>query len=350
MSVKKIYVETMPAETTHTNNLPPAIFLMGPTAVGKTDLALALCDALPCEIISVDSALIYRGMDIGTGKPTASELKRYPHRLVDFLDPAQTYSAANFRDDALREMKDIVARGNIPLLVGGTMMYFRVLLEGIGELPVADVAVRADIETIARQHGWGHVHTLLAEVDAASAARIHPNDPQRLQRALEVYRVTGISMSEWREREMAQAQDLTLRYRVIQLALLPRNRSWLHQRIAQRFVRMMALGFEVEVQALRARGDLNLELPSMRSVGYRQVWQYLDGTYGRDDKGYDDMISKGIAATRQLAKRQLTWLRGWPQLHELFADEPDGSGSVAKMPNDLALEALNLLAANGISR
>jgi tRNA dimethylallyltransferase len=340
----------MSAEKAPADNLPFAIFLMGPTAIGKTDLAMTLCDVLPCEIISVDSALIYRGMDIGTGKPAASELKRYPHRLIDFLDPAQTYSAANFRDDALREMEDIVARGNIPLLVGGTMMYFRVLLEGIGELPVADAVVRADIETIARQHGWGHVHMLLAEVDAASAARIHPNDPQRLQRALEVYRVTGISMSEWRAREMAQAQDLTLRYRVIQLALLPHNRGWLHQRIAQRFLRMMELGFEAEVQALRARGDLNLELPSMRSVGYRQVWQYLDGVYGCNDKGYDDMISKGIAATRQLAKRQLTWLRGWPQLHELFADEPDGAVSVAKLPNKLALEALNLLAANGISR
>jgi tRNA dimethylallyltransferase len=340
----------MPSELTR-DNLPFAIFLMGPTAIGKTDLAMALCDALPCEIISVDSALVYRGMDIGTAKPQASELKRYPHRLIDFLDPAQSYSAATFRDDALREMADIVAAGRIPLLVGGTMMYFRVLLEGIGELPVADAVVRAGIDAIAREHGWGHVHALLAEVDPVSAARIHPNDPQRLQRALEVHRVTGISMSEWREREeTAQSQDLTRHYRVIQLALLPRNRAWLHQRIAQRFTRMFELGFEEEVRGLRARGDLHLELPSMRSVGYRQVWQYLDGDYGEGDRAYNDMISKGIAATRQLAKRQLTWLRGWPQLHEIFADEPREGGSAQRLLDNIVPETLNLLAADGISR
>jgi len=331
--------------------LPPAIFLMGPTAIGKTDLAMALCDALPCDIISVDSALVYRDMNIGTAKPSAMELNRYPHRLVDFLDPAQTYSAANFRDDALREMAAIVAAGRIPLLVGGTMMYFRLLLTGISELPIADAAVRADIDAIAREQGWAHVHALLAEVDAESAARIHPNDPQRLQRALEVYRVSGISISEWHAREMAPAQDLSRHYRVIQLGLLPRNRSWLHQRIAQRFACMLELGFEDEVRHLRARGDLHLELPSMRSVGYRQMWQYLDGVYGAGDHAFKDMISKGIAATRQLAKRQLTWLRGWPQLHEIFADEPVANGSsVARVTDDLALEALNFLAASGISR
>lgn len=341
----------MVSEHAAANNLPFAIFLMGPTAIGKTDLAMTLCDALPCEIISVDSALIYRDMDIGTAKPTAAELKRYPHRLIDFLDPTQNYSAATFRDDAQREMADIVAAGRIPLLVGGTMMYFRVLLEGIGELPVADAVVRAEIDAIAREHGWAHVHAMLAEVDAASAARIHPNDPQRLQRALEVYRVTGTSMSEWRKREeSAQSQDLANHYRVIQLALLPRNRAWLHQRIARRFTRMFELGFEEEVRRLRARGDLNLELPSMRSVGYRQVWQYLDGVYGDGERAYNDMISKGIAATRQLAKRQLTWLRGWPQLHEIFADEPVDGVSAPRLLDNLASEALNLLAAGGISR
>lgn len=332
------------------DSLPPAIFLMGPTAVGKTDLAMALCDALPCDIISVDSALVYRGMDIGTAKPKAAELKRYPHRLIDFLDPVQTYSAANFRDDALREMAAIAGAGRIPLLVGGTMMYFRLLLTGISELPVADAEVRADIDAIASEHGWAHVHALLAQVDAASAARIHPNDPQRLQRALEVWRITGISMSEWHAREAGQASRLGSCYRVIQLAVLPRNRSWLHQRIAQRFVHMLELGFEEEVRNLRARGDLHLELPSMRSVGYRQLWQYLDGAYGQGDGSYNDMIGKGIAATRQLAKRQLTWLRGWPQLHELFADEPMAGGSAARSTDDLAVETLNLLSRSGISR
>jgi len=327
---------------------------MGPTAIGKTDLAMALCDALPCDIISVDSALIYRDMNIGTGKPSAQELKRYPHRLVDFLDPAQTYSAASFRDDALREMAAIVAAGRIPLLVGGTMMYFRVLLAGISELPLADAVVRADIDAIARVYGWAHVHALLTQVDAESAARIHPNDPQRLQRALEVYRVSGISMSEWHAREREQGQHLSAHYRVIQLGLLPRNRSWLHQRIAQRFARMLDLGFEDEVQSLRARGDLHLELPSMRSVGYRQLWQYLDGEYGKGELAYSDMIGKGIAATRQLAKRQLTWLRGWPELHELFADEPCAKGaSIANVTKSLSVlvpDALNLLATCGISR
>lgn len=337
-----------PAAPLVTEKCPLAIFLMGPTAIGKTDLAMALCDVLPCEIISVDSALIYRGMDIGTAKPSAAELARYPHHLIDMLDPSQAYSVAAFRDDALRLMADIVARGRIPLLVGGSMMYFRVLLAGMSELPAANAAIRADIEATARAHGWAHVHTLLAQVDPASAARINPNDPQRLQRALEVWRATGISMTEWREREAANPPALP--YRVIQLALLPRNRSWLHQRIAQRFVRMFELGFEAEVQQLRARGDLHLELPSMRSVGYRQVWQYLDG-----DGSRDEMIGKGIAATRQLAKRQLTWLRGWPQLHELFADEPcthaDVVGTSAARPLAKILEeALNLLGVDGISR
>ena len=324
--------------------LPPAIFLMGPTACGKTDLAMALCDVLPCEIVSVDSALIYRGMDIGTGKPSASELERYPHHLIDFLDPSQAYSAATFRDDALRLMAGISARGRIPLLVGGTMMYFRLLLVGMSELPAADAGIRAAIEALAQQHGWAHVHALLAQVDAESAARINPNDPQRLQRALEVYRLTGISMSEWRRREQAQAAP-ALPYRVIQLALLPRNRAWLHKRIAQRFHVMLAQGFEDEVRRLRARGDLHLELPAMRSVGYRQMWQYLDGLCTRDQ-----MVAAAIAATRQLAKRQLTWLRGWPQLHELYADEPTVEGSVTRLRDEIVADALNLLAASGISR
>jgi len=323
--------------------LPPAIFLMGPTASGKTDLAMALCDVLPCEIISVDSALIYRGMDIGTGKPSAAELIRYPHHLVNFLDPVQAYSAANFRDDAIRQMSDISARGRIPLLVGGTMMYFRLLLAGMSELPAADAMVRAEIEAIAQQHGWAHVHGLLAQVDAESAVRINPNDPQRLQRALEVYRLTGVSMSEWRRREQAR-ESVVLPWRVIQLGLLPRNRAWLHQRIAQRFHLMLAQGFEDEVRQLCARGDLHLELPSMRSVGYRQMWQYIDGIYD-----YEQMVAAAIAATRQLAKRQLTWLRGWPQLHEIYTDSLEVDNSVTRSRDEIIADALNLFATRGIS-
>ncbi|MFG0380966.1 tRNA (adenosine(37)-N6)-dimethylallyltransferase MiaA [Pseudomonas sp. zbq_18] len=296
-------------------HLPPAIFLMGPTAAGKTDLALALADALPCELISVDSALIYRGMDIGTAKPDKATLERYPHCLVDICDPAESYSAAEFRTDALAAMADITARGRIPLLVGGTMLYYKALLEGLAEMPSADPVVRAELEAWAGAEGWEALHRELARVDPQSAARIHPNDPQRLTRALEVYRVSGLSMTELHQRQngATQAPGMAhLPYTVAQFAIAPIERTVLHERIAQRFHLMLEQGFVEEVEALRMRGDLHAGLPSIRAVGYRQVWDYLGGQLTRKD-----MTERGIIATRQLAKRQFTWLRGWENLHWL---------------------------------
>ncbi|MDG1582558.1 tRNA (adenosine(37)-N6)-dimethylallyltransferase MiaA [Pseudomonas sp. GOM6] len=296
-------------------HLPPAIFLMGPTAAGKTDLALALADALPCELISVDSALIYRGMDIGTAKPDKATLERYPHCLVDICDPAESYSAAEFRTDALTAMADITARGRIPLLVGGTMLYYKALLEGLAEMPSADPVVRAELEAWAAAEGWEVLHSELARVDPQSAARIHPNDPQRLTRALEVYRVSGLSMTELHQRQngATQAPGMAhLPYTVAQFAIAPVERKVLHERIALRFHLMLEQGFVEEVEALRMRGDLHAGLPSIRAVGYRQVWDYLGGQLTRED-----MTERGIIATRQLAKRQFTWLRGWENLHWL---------------------------------
>ena len=289
-------------------NLPPAIFLMGPTASGKTELANRLVESLPCEIISVDSAMIYRGMDIGTAKPTAEELARAPHRLIDILDPTESYSAADFRDDALREMADITANGKIPLLVGGTMLYYRTLEYGLSELPSADPQVRQRLEAQAEIHGWQWMHDRLADVDPTAAARIHPNDPQRLQRALEVYEITGISMTEL----MAKQIQHQLPYQLQKLGLMPADRQWLRDRAAQRFAEMLRQGFVEEVRGLQDNPALNLSLPSMRCVGYRQVWEYLDGDYD-----YDTMQDKGVIATRQLAKRQITWLRSEKNI-ELF--------------------------------
>jgi tRNA dimethylallyltransferase len=317
-------------------SLPRAIFLMGPTASGKTDLAMRLCEALPCEIISVDSALVYKGMDIGTAKPSAAELARYPHHLVDILDPAQSYSAAQFRHDALEIMADISARGKIPLLVGGTMLYFRALIEGLGVLPEADPVVRAAIEKDAAEHGWQYVHQQLQAVDAVSAERIHPNDPQRLQRALEVYRLTGISMTQWRDLEQQQKQPFP--YQVVQLALAPDDRAVLHQRIAQRFKRMLEQNFEAEVKALYQRGDLHPGLPSIRAVGYRQMWAYLAG---EDD--YAAMQEKGIAATRQLAKRQFTWLRSWQDVNWIYTDKRDEKLNKAEIIEKVEKKALQVV-------
>ncbi|AYC31215.1 tRNA (adenosine(37)-N6)-dimethylallyltransferase MiaA [Pseudomonas cavernae] len=297
------------------NRLPPAIFLMGPTAAGKTDLALELARLLPCELISVDSALIYRGMDIGTAKPSAAVLAEFPHRLIDIRDPVESYSAAEFRADALAAMVEISARGRIPLLVGGTMLYYKALLEGLADMPSADPQVRAELEGRAAVEGWEALHRELAEVDPQSAARIHPNDPQRLTRALEVYRVSGMTMTAHRQRQAGQ--DLgtggavgQLPYTVVQLAIAPAQRQALHERIAERFHAMLEQGFVAEVEALRERGDLHAGLPSMRAVGYRQVWDYLDGNLSKAE-----MTERGIIATRQLAKRQFTWLRGWAGLH-----------------------------------
>lgn len=306
------------------DTLPPAIFLMGPTASGKTDLALQLADALPCEIISVDSALIYRGMDIGSAKPSAQILQKYPHHLVDILDPAQSYSAAQFRADALSAMADITARGRIPLLVGGTMLYFKALTEGLAAMPAADLAVRAALEQQAATEGWAALYTELQQVDPVSAERIHPNDPQRVMRALEVWRISGQSMTEHRAQQALQKQASNgqhLPYNVATFAIAPQQRNILHERIAQRFHLMLEQGFITEVEALRQRGDLHVDLPAIRAVGYRQAWAYLDGDYT-----YDEMIERGIIATRQLAKRQFTWLRSWTDidwLDSLSCDKMD---------------------------
>ncbi|MFL7963848.1 tRNA (adenosine(37)-N6)-dimethylallyltransferase MiaA [Pseudomonas kielensis] len=298
--------------------LPPAIFLMGPTAAGKTDLAIELTKVLPCELISVDSALVYRGMDIGTAKPSKELLAEFPHRLIDILDPAEAYSAADFRRDALQAMAEITARGKIPLLVGGTMLYYKALVDGLADMPAADPEVRAQIEEDAARLGWQALHEQLAVIDPESAARIHPNDPQRLSRALEVYRVSGQSMTALRQRQSAQSTEAAasglqqLPYTVANLAIAPANRQVLHRRIEQRFTLMLEQGFIDEVVALRARSDLHAGLPSIRAVGYRQVWDYLDGKLTSAE-----MRERGIIATRQLAKRQFTWLRSWTDLHWL---------------------------------
>lgn len=280
---------------------PSAIFLMGPTASGKTDLAIQLRQQLPVEVISVDSALIYKGMDIGTAKPSKQELALAPHRLIDILDPAESYSAMNFRDDALREMSDITAQGKIPLLVGGTMLYYKALLEGLSPLPSADEAIRAEIEQKAAQQGWAVLHNELAKIDPISAQRINPNDSQRINRALEVFYITGKSLTE-----LTEQKGEILPYHILQFAIAPEDRQILHHRIEQRFHKMIELGFQEEVEKLYARGDLNINLPSIRCVGYRQMWEYLQGDYD-----HDEMLFRGICATRQLAKRQITWLRGW---------------------------------------
>lgn len=283
----------------------PAIFLMGPTAAGKTDLAVELVRRLPCDIISVDSALVYRGMDIGTAKPGPEVLSAAPHRLIDIRDPSESYSAAQFREDALREMTQISRAGRIPLLVGGTMLYFRTLERGLSDLPSADGTVRARLEEEAGVLGWAALHARLAEVDPAAAKRIHPNDPQRIQRALEVYEVSGRPMSEL----YGQGAAPHFPYCALKIVVSPADRAELHRRIEARYRAMLGAGFVEEVERLRGRGDLHPDLPSMRAVGYRQVWNYLDGRLS-----YFEMMEKGVAATRQFAKRQLTWLRAIPDV------------------------------------
>lgn len=281
-------------------NLPPAVFLMGPTAAGKTGLAVALCERYPLEIISVDSALVYRGLDIGTAKPDAQTLQKAPHRLIDIRDASESYSAAEFRADALREMASITAAGKVPLLAGGTMLYFRALEHGLSELPAADPAIREKLESKAAEIGWAAMHEILQQKDSASAGRIHPNDPQRIQRALEVIEISGRPLSELQDKDAGQSLD----YRLHKIVISPEPRSVLHRRIEQRFDQMIAGGFIEELQALHARPDLHADLPAMRAVGYRQGWGWLEGLYD-----FEKMREKAIAATRQLAKRQLTWLR-----------------------------------------
>ena len=280
--------------------MPPAVFLMGPTASGKTDLAIELCKQFPMEIISVDSALVYRGMDIGTAKPDAETLKQAPHRLIDIRDPCETYSAAEFREDALAEMAAITAAGKVPLLVGGTMLYFRALEYGLSELPAADPEVRERLEKQAVEIGWPAMHEILLQKDPQAASRIHPNDPQRIQRALEVIDISGQPMSELQ----AKTAGNKLEYRLHKIIISPEPRSVLHERIEKRFDLMMQAGFIDEIKSFHSRSDLNVDLPSMRAVGYRQAWDWLEGNCTSEQ-----MRERAIAATRQLAKRQLTWLR-----------------------------------------
>lgn len=290
---------------TEQNRLPPALFLMGPTAAGKTDLAVYLAEHHGFEIISVDSALIYRGMDIGTAKPDHETLTRAPHRLIDICDPSESYSVARFREDALEAMAEITGAGRIPLLVGGTMLYFRALSGGLSPLPSADPRLRVRLESEMAEMGLEAMHQRLQQVDPEAAIRIHPNDPQRITRALEVYELSGRSMSELYKEQ----RSLQFPYKISKLAVSPPDRSILHERIAQRFQLMMKQGFLDEVKSLFERGDLSLELPSIRAVGYRQAWMHLQGEYDQQT-----MLEKAIVATRQLAKRQYTWLRSEKEL------------------------------------
>ena len=309
-----------------------AIALVGPTASGKTAAALALAAALRerggAEIISVDSALVYRGMDIGTAKPSREELAQVPHHLIDIIDPLQSYSAAEFAKDATRLIGEIRARGKTPLLVGGTMLYLKALLEGLNDMPPSDPQVRAELQQRAQAEGWPALHAQLQRVDPLTAQRLAPQDSQRIGRALEVWTLTGRPLSAFHQASATRAPA----WHIPVLSLEPQDRAWLHARIAQRFEAMMVQGLVAEVRALRARGDLHPELPSMRCVGYRQVWQGLD-------EGWSEaaMAERGIFATRQLAKRQLTWLRSLPDRLVLAADAPDALAQTVRC----ALQALN---------
>jgi tRNA dimethylallyltransferase len=289
---------------------------MGPTASGKTELAIELAGELGCELVSVDSALVYRGLDIGSAKP------EYPHHLVDIRDPAEAYSAADFLADADAVVEDIVSRDRTPLLVGGTMLYFKAFLEGLADMPAADPAIRAEIEAEAAARGWPAIHGQLAAVDPESAARIHPHHSQRLSRALEVFRASGRTLTDYHRGADGGRTGAAERYRVLQLAICPADRAELHRRIERRFALMLEAGMLEEVRALRQRSDLHEGLPAMRAVGYRQLWQHLEGAYG-----LEEAVEKAVAATRQLAKRQLTWLRKWPELAWIYTDH---DGNVAE--------------------
>ncbi|MEO7623299.1 MAG: tRNA (adenosine(37)-N6)-dimethylallyltransferase MiaA [Gallionella sp.] len=310
------------------NNRPPAIFLMGPTATGKTHVAVEIAQHLPVELISVDSALVYRDMDIGTAKPDAATLARAPHHLIDIINPTEAYSAAAFRTDALRLMQDITSRKKIPLLVGGTMLYFKALGQGLSDLPQSDPQVRAALDTEISQHGIKHLHKQLAAVDAQTAARLNPSDTQRIQRAMEIYRITGSPMSSL----IGQQQHTELPYRVIPIALVPSDRAKLHARIAMRFKAMLDQGLVDELRMLRKKYSLHAKVTAMRCVGYRQAWQYLEGEINDVQ-----LLETGIAATRQLAKRQLTWLRAMPENMELNCLAPDLTQTVMSTLNRLLI-------------
>ena len=305
-----------PLDSTH------CIALAGPTAAGKSAVALAIAQRHPAEIISVDSALVYRGMDIGTAKPSAAERAAVPHHLIDIRDPSESYSAALFVRDARRLIDEINARGRLALLVGGTMLYFHALFDGLDAMPAADAAIRSGIEREAAQHGWPAMHRQLREVDPASAARLAPADAQRIQRALEVFRASGRTLSSFHTTEnVANNADSSSAPPLFSME--PSSRAWLHERIAERFDRMLAAGLLDEVRALRGRGDLHARLPSMRCVGYRQAWAVLAG-----DAPPGELRERGVAATRQLAKRQLTWLRSMPRRHVIACDQPDAAEQV----------------------
>ncbi len=309
----------------------PVIFLMGPTATGKTDIAAELFKRLPIALISVDSALVYRGMDIGTAKPSREFLNNVPHHLIDICEPDETYSAAKFRDDALLAIDEIHSKNRIPLLVGGTGLYFRALESGISELPDANAEVRQRLESEARDIGWQAMHDRLAEIDPVSADRIHPNDPQRIQRALEVYQISGRSMTD----HYGHGDAGAFPFELIKIILNPGDRAKLHETIAHRFMNMLDEGLVDEVRAFHANDRFSGSLPAMRMVGYRQVWNYLDGK-----SDYEEMLGKGIVATRQLAKRQMTWLR--KEENGIWLDS-DESGLVDKIQGILA-EKAHLLA------
>jgi tRNA dimethylallyltransferase len=310
---------------------PPAIFLMGPTASGKTGVAVELAQRLPVELISVDSALVFRDMNIGTAKPDAATLARAPHHLIDIINPTKAYSAAAFRHDALRLMADITARGKIPLLVGGTMLYFKALREGLSPLPQADAALRAELDAEIAQHGIEHLHRKLAEVDPETAARLHSTDTQRIQRAMEIYRLSGQPMSALIKKSNAPGGESgggekELPYRIIPIALLPSDRAVLHQRIAARFADMLRHGLVEELRGLRGKYVLHRDMTSMRCVGYRQAWEFIEGEITEAE-----LLEKGIVATRQLAKRQLTWLRGMSDNIELDCLQPNLTRQLEKL-------------------
>ncbi len=318
----------MSSPTPSTHKHRPIICLMGPTASGKTDLAIELCQRLDGEVISVDSALIYREMDIGTAKPTAEERAAAPHHLIDICDPSESYSAAEFCRDARTLIEDCFERNKWPVLAGGTMLYFKSLLQGLAELPATDPQVREQVNQRLQQQGPESLHAWLNEFDPETSARLHPADSQRLSRAIEVYLVSGKPLSQWHHE-----QRLTpLPYPVLQLAIAPQDRAVLHQRIEQRFDNMLSSGFEEEVRRLFERGDLELDMPSMRSVGYRQMWLYLNGQYTLDEARY-----RGIVATRQLAKRQLTWLRSWPELEWLDTFDEQKCDKVLKKLEEISI-------------